>query len=51
MEHSFRSILVLLTGITLLVTAIALDAIILEAGIWTALLAIAGIGLTAVGLF
>ncbi len=51
MEQSFRSIIVVLAGISCLVTAIALDAIILEAGIWTVLLAIAGVGLTAVGLY
>ena len=51
MEQSFRSIIVALTGITFLVTAIALDAIILDAGTWTVLLAIAGVGLTAVGLY
>ena len=51
MEQSFRSIIVTLAGITFLVTAIALDAIILDAGIWTVLLAIAGIVLTAIGLY
>ncbi len=51
MEQSFRSIVVALAGITFLVAAIALDAIILDAGIWTVLLAIAGVGLTAVGLY
>ena len=51
MEHSFRSVLILLAGVSALVAAIALDAIILEAGIWIVLLAVAGIGLTAIGLF
>jgi ABC-type uncharacterized transport system involved in gliding motility auxiliary subunit len=51
MEHSFRSFLILLAGIASLVTAIALDAIILETGIWTMLLAAIGIGLIALGLY
>ena len=51
MEHSFRSFLILLAGLTCLVTGIALDAIILEPGIWTLLLAALGLALTGVGLF
>jgi ABC-type uncharacterized transport system involved in gliding motility auxiliary subunit len=51
MEHSFRSFLILLGGLACLVTAIALDAIILDAGAWTLLLAALGLGLTGVGLY
>lgn len=51
MEHSFRSFLILLAGLACLVTGIALDAIILEPGVWTLLLAALGLALTGVGLY
>ena len=51
MEHSFRSVLIVLAGVAALVGAIALDAIILESGIWILLLAIVGAGLTVAGLY
>ena len=51
MEHSFRSFLILLAGLACLVTAIALDAIILEVGVWTLLLGVLGLGLTGIGLY
>ncbi|UCH47588.1 MAG: GldG family protein [Betaproteobacteria bacterium] len=51
MEHSFRSFLILLAGLACLVTGIALNAIILEPGIWTLLLQAVGAGLTAFGLY
>ncbi len=51
MEHSFRSVLIALAGISALVAAVALDAIILEAGNWILLLAIVGAGLTIAGLY
>ncbi len=45
MEKSFRSILILLAGAALLLTAIALDAIVLEGGAWTVPLGILGAAL------
>ncbi len=51
MEHSFRSFLILLAGLACVVTAIALDAIILEGGVWNLLLAALGLVLTGVGLY
>ncbi len=49
MEHSFRSLLILLAGAAILLTAIALDAIVIEAGVWTLLLGAVGLILTALG--
>ena len=51
MEHSFRSFLILLAGLACLVTAIALDAIILEVGVWTLLMGLLGLGLTGIGVY
>jgi len=51
MANSFRSALILLAGIALLGTAGALHAIFLEATIWTALIAAAGLGLSAWGTY
>ena len=42
MEHSFRSVLIVLAGVAALVGAIALDAIILESDIWMLTLDFAG---------
>jgi ABC-type uncharacterized transport system involved in gliding motility auxiliary subunit len=51
MDHLFRSGLILLAGIALLATAGAVHAIFLEATLWAALLAIAGLGLSAWGTY
>jgi ABC-type uncharacterized transport system involved in gliding motility auxiliary subunit len=51
MDHLFRSGLILLAGIALLATAGALHGIFLEATLWTALTAAAGLGLAAWGAY
>lgn len=51
MDHFFRSGLILLAGIALLATAGAIHAIFLEATVWTALIAAAGLALLAWGAF
>ena len=51
METSFRSFLILLAGLACLITGIALNAIILEPGIWVLLLAAIGAALTAFSLY
>jgi ABC-type uncharacterized transport system involved in gliding motility auxiliary subunit len=51
MDHFFRSGLILLAGIALLATAGAIHAILLEATLWTALLAATGLLLSAWGAY
>lgn len=51
MDSSYRSGLILIAGIALLATALAIHAILLEAVVWTALLAAAGALLSAWGAF
>ena len=51
MDHSFRSILILLAGIALLVITYSLDAIILEAGGWISAVGTVGAVLTLLGCF
>jgi len=51
MDHLFRSGLILLAGVALLATAGAIHAIFLEATVWTALIAAAGLGLSAWGAY
>ncbi|MGH8679567.1 MAG: Gldg family protein, partial [Burkholderiales bacterium] len=51
MDQSFRSGLILLGGIALLATAGAIHAILLEATLWNALIAAAGLGLSAWGTY
>jgi ABC-type uncharacterized transport system involved in gliding motility auxiliary subunit len=50
-EHSFRAGLILLTGIALLATALAIQAILLETIVWTLVLAAVGALLSAWGAF
>ena len=49
MDRSFRSGLIVLAGVALLATALAVHAILLETVVWTVLLGAAGALLTAVG--
>lgn len=51
MERSFRSLLIALGGIGLLITTIALDAIVLEPGPWIIVLGAIGAVLALVGLY
>ena len=51
MDRSFRNLLILLAGIAMLATAAAAHAILLEAMLWTALLGVGGLLLTAWGTY
>jgi len=51
MDQSFRHLLILLTGIGLLAVTAALRAVLVEPGVWTALLGILAIALCAWGAF
>src|SRR4029079_3393517 len=51
MDRSFRSVLILLVGIALLAGAGATHAILLETRLWSAVLAAAGLGLSAWSLY
>ena len=51
MDRSFRSGLILLAGIALLATALAIQVILLETVVWTVVLAGAGVLLSAWGAF